>query len=496
MPHEIKKILIANRGEIALRIARTCRAMDIIPVSVFAEGEEALPHVTDIGEHYSLGSGRLADTYLKQEKLIEIALQAGADAIHPGYGFLSENAEFCQRVSEAGLIFIGPSAEVIRLMGDKIASRQCVEAIGLPVIPGYNGASQDIKILEAEAKKIGYPLLIKASAGGGGKGMRLVERGEDFRAAVAGAKGEAGNAFGNDTVYLEKYITQPRHIEIQVFSDQHDNHVHLFERECSIQRRHQKILEETPSTAVDTVLRHRMTKTAIKIAKHIRYLGAGTIEFILDSNGDFYFLEMNTRLQVEHPITEMVTDLDLVRWQIYVAEGKPLPLRQQDIKQYGHAIEVRLYAEDPDNHFLPTTGKISRIGAVDDPYIRLECGYQDGNIVSIAYDPMLAKLVAWGKNRQEAVSRLEDALEQIVFSGIKTNRDYLIHILASEPFLSGETYTDFVLRHEKLLAKPAYSDTQIARFIAGYVFAKSNLARGSTALSPWNHPTLAGFRNV
>lgn len=497
MPHRFKKILIANRGEIALRIARTCETMGIAPVTLHAVGEETLPHAK-VGEgRYSLGKGTLAETYLNQEKLIDIAKKAGVDAIHPGYGFLSENASFCAKVKAAGLVFIGPSAEVIKLMGDKIASRQCVEKIGVPVIPGYNGASQDEKTLKKEADRIGYPLLIKASAGGGGKGMRLVENAKDFAAALQGAQGEALNAFGNGTVYLEKYIEAPRHIEIQVFSDQHGNHVHLFERECSIQRRHQKIVEETPSTAVNADLRRRMTETAVNIAKHIGYEGAGTLEFMVDKHGSFYFLEMNTRLQVEHPVTEMVTGLDLVEWQIRVAQGEALPLKQEAIKQNGHAIEVRLYAEDPENNFLPTTGKIMHIGQSDASHVRLDSGYADGNSVSINYDPMLAKLAAWGKTREEAASRLEEALGQVVFAGIKTNRDYLRHILVSEPFLNGQTQTDFVQKNASLLAVPEFSAEQLARYIAGYIFSrKHQTSQERAGFSPWHDANLAGFRNV
>lgn len=497
MPH-ITKILIANRGEIALRIAATCEKMGIVPISIYAKGEEELPHVTRIKEHHYLGEGTLAETYLNQQKIIDIAKASGADAIHPGYGFLSENARFCENVNKAGLIFIGPTSEVIRLMGDKTEARKCAEKANIPVIPGYHGDEQDAETLMEEATRIGYPVLIKAAAGGGGKGMRIVESYSEFPKLLKAAQDEARNAFGDARVFLEKYITQPRHIEVQVFSDTHGNHVHLFERECSIQRRYQKILEETPSIALDGRLRKKMTETATMLTRHVGYVGAGTVECILDEKGEFYFLEMNTRLQVEHPVTEMVTGLDLVEWQIRVARGEKLPLTQRDIKQNGHAIEVRIYAEDPDNYFLPSSGIIEVTGEVETNHVRFDCGYSPGNPVMLAYDPMLAKLAAWGENRPEAASVLEEALDRLLFAGVKTNREYLKRILVSEPFLNGDTCTDFVSKHAALLQKPELSKQDMARMLAGYLFANNTEHAEDTEQdnSPWVKEGLKGFRNV
>ena len=445
---KIKKILIANRGEIALRVIQTAREMGIQTVTLYTEEEKGLPHCTAGDESYCLGSGALKETYLNQNKIIDIAKKAGADAIHPGYGFLSEKSSFAKLVTSSGLTFIGPSPESIDLMGDKKTSKIKIQELGVPSIPGYHGDNQEMSHLIKEAKRIGYPVLVKASAGGGGKGMRIVENESEFAAALEGAKREAMNAFGDDTVLLEKYITSPRHIEIQVMSDSHGNHFHLFERECSIQRRYQKIVEESPSPAVSPELRAKMTEAAIKITKGINYLGAGTIELILDTDGQFYFLEMNTRLQVEHPVTEMVTGLDLVRLQILVAQGEKLPFEQKDIKQTGHAIEVRLYAEDPDNNFLPSIGKIKRIGSTSLRHTRLDCGYKDGNEVTISFDPMLAKLISWGENRDLAADKLNLALNEVVFLGVKTNRDYLKRILTLAEYRDGKTYTHFVKTYD------------------------------------------------
>ncbi|MDO9181947.1 MAG: biotin carboxylase N-terminal domain-containing protein, partial [Bacteriovorax sp.] len=439
--NKIKKILIANRGEIALRVIQTAREMGIKTVTVFTDEERGLPHCSAGDESFCLGAGALKDTYLNQEKIIGIARSCGADAVHPGYGFLSEKSSFAKLCVENDLIFIGPSPESIDLMGDKKTSKIKIQQLGVPSIPGYHGENQEMTHLINESRKIGYPLLIKASAGGGGKGMRIVNAENEFQAALEGAKREALNAFGDDTVLLEKYITSPRHIEIQVMSDQHGNHFHLFERECSIQRRYQKILEESPSPALSPELRAKMTAAALKITRGISYIGAGTIELILDTDGEFCFLEMNTRLQVEHPVTEMVTGLDLVRLQILVAQGEKLPFEQNDIKQTGHAIEVRLYAEDPDNDFLPSIGTIKKIGCTNLRDTRLDCGYVDGNEVTISFDPMLAKLISWGENRNLAADKLNLALNEVVFLGVKTNRDYLKRILSLAEYRQGLTYT-------------------------------------------------------
>lgn len=496
---KIKKILIANRGEIALRVIQTCKEMGISTVTLYTDEEINLPHSTAGNESFNLGTGALKDTYLNQDKIIAIAKSCGADAIHPGYGFLSEKASFAKKVAEAGLMFIGPSPEAIDLMGDKKTSKMKIEKLGVPSIPGYHGDNQDIKHLQTEAKKIGYPVLIKASAGGGGKGMRIVHEESEFKEAFEGAKREALNAFGDETVLLEKYITSPRHIEIQVMSDIHGNHLHLFERECSIQRRYQKIVEESPSPAVSPELRKQMTEAALKITRGINYEGAGTVELILDTDGSFYFLEMNTRLQVEHPVTEMVTGLDLVRLQIMVAQGDVLPFKQEDLKQKGHAIEVRLYAEDPDNGFLPSIGTIKRIGRTTVRDTRLDCGYRDGNEVSISFDPMLAKLISWGENRTVAAQKLNLALNDILFLGVKTNRDYLKRILTLEEFHQGKTFTHFVKTYEnKLQAQKATADQKalaVAAFLLGQKKVNENSAQlSSSSNCAWT--SLQGFRNI
>ena len=494
----IKKILIANRGEIALRIIQTAREMGIETVTLYTDEEKDLPHASAGDQSYCLGSGALKETYLNQKKIIEIAKASGADAIHPGYGFLSEKSTFAKLVTDNNLIFIGPSAESIDLMGDKKTSKIKIQQLGVPSIPGYHGDNQDSAHLATEAKRIGFPVLIKASAGGGGKGMRIVEDEKEFEDALNAAKRESLNAFGDDTVLLEKYITSPRHIEIQVMSDKHGNHLHLFERECSIQRRYQKIVEESPSPAVTPELRFKMTQAALKITSGINYIGAGTIELILDTDGQFYFLEMNTRLQVEHPVTEMVTGLDLVKLQIMVAQGEKLPFKQEEIRQHGHAIEVRLYAEDPDNNFLPSIGKILKIGKTTLRNTRLDCGYNDGNEVSISFDPMLAKLVCWGENRDIAADKLNLALNEVVFLGLKTNRHYLKRILNLPEFRQSKTYTHFVKTYEIQLKPKRKSNDLIALAIASALMSrKDNIASelGSTQLKDsWS--ALVGFRNV
>lgn len=492
---KIKKILIANRGEIALRVILTAREMGIKTVTLYTDEEKSLPHTTAGDESFCLGSGALKDTYLNQQKIIDIAKACGADAIHPGYGFLSEKASFARLVRDSGLIFIGPTPESIDLMGDKKRSKIKIQQLGVPSIPGYHGDNQEVIHLISEAHKIGFPVLIKASAGGGGKGMRIVERESEFQAALEGAKRESLNAFGDDTVLLEKYITSPRHIEIQVMSDQHGNHFHLFERECSIQRRYQKIVEESPSPAVTTGLRAKMTEAAIKITSGIDYIGAGTIELILDTDGKFYFLEMNTRLQVEHPVTEMVTGLDLVQLQILVAQGEKLPFKQDEITQKGHAIEVRLYAEDPDNDFLPSIGQIKKIGKTSLRHVRLDCGYVDGNEVSISFDPMLAKLISWGENRNLAADKLDLALNEVVFLGVKTNRDYLKRILGLSEYREGLTFTHFVKTYEEKLKPKMKTKEDRALAIAAAIFnGKTNDLSATKNLDVWNG--LMGFRNI
>lgn len=486
---KIKKILIANRGEISLRVMRTCRDMGIKSVSIFSETDKHLPHAKKADESFSLGMGTLAQTYLNQEKIIEIAKGCGADAIHPGYGFLSENTEFCRKVSESGLIFIGPSVAAIELMGDKKTSKVKMEEIGVPLVPGFHGDNQDAAFLAQEADKIGYPVLIKATAGGGGKGMRIVESADEFPSALEGAKREAKNAFGNDKVLLEKYIVNPRHIEVQLVSDGQGNHFHFFERECSIQRRYQKVVEETPSVALDPALRKEICESAVKIAAGIDYIGAGTIEYILAPDKSFYFLEMNTRLQVEHPVTEMVVGQDLVKLQILAAAGEAFPFKQEDISQSGHSIEMRVYAEDPDNDFLPSIGKVIHVGEAGSAGVRLDSGFEDGNYVSIKYDPMLAKLIVHGESRAEALEKAEVALNDYLFAGVKTNRDYLRRILKHPKFICGDIHTHFIKDCADELKKAEFSDEDLA-----FIAAASLMGELPEKNSAWS--ALSDFRNV
>lgn len=493
---KIKKILVANRGEIALRVLKTAREMGIKVVTVHAEDDKDLPHSLFADESYSLGSGALSETYLNKTKLLSIAKKCGADAIHPGYGFLSENAEFASLVEKSGLIFIGPTAESIVLMGDKIGSKQALEKINIPMIPGYHGDDQNVEHLAKKAKEIGFPVLIKASAGGGGKGMRIVHQENELLEALQGAKSEALKAFSNDKVLIEKYVVNPRHIEVQLMSDTHGNHLHFFERECSIQRRYQKIVEETPAPNLTNELRLKICETAVHIASGINYRGAGTVEFILSPDNNFYFLEMNTRLQVEHPVTEMVTGSDLVKCQIMVAQGDKLPFKQSDIKQKGQAIECRIYAEDPDNNFMPTIGHIDLIGTPTLRDVRLDCGFMDGTDVGVNYDPMLAKLVVWGETREIAISKTILSLDEVLFLGVKTNRDYLKRILGHREFIAGRTHTHFIPDQKKSLEATPLTDDEVAGIIAAFCFkGQKALSKGTVfhKSSPWNE--LSGFRN-
>jgi 3-methylcrotonyl-CoA carboxylase alpha subunit len=496
---KIKRLLIANRGEIVRRIVATCRVMNIETVTIFADDDASLPHAMSGDVNCLLEGKTLAETYLNINQIIAIAKKTKADAIHPGYGFLSENAKFAEAVTKAGLIFVGPPAKCILAMGDKAASRQLAQKIGVPVIPGYDGDKQDVATLTKEAKKIGYPVLAKASAGGGGKGMRVIESEKELAAALESARKEAESAFGNGRLLLEKYLAEPRHIEVQVFSDTKGNHLHFFERECSIQRRHQKIVEESPAINLPEATRKKMFEAATKIAAHIKYEGAGTLEFILDKSGEFYFLEMNTRLQVEHPVTEMATGLDLVRLQLEVAEGKPLPFKQADVKQHGHAIEVRLYAEDAERDFIPSPGPLNTFVLPHLPHVRCENGYLAGNTISARYDPMIAKLAAWGETREDAIERLLNALCETRIAGVVTNRAYLMRILNSKPFRDGKTATDFVKKHAIALAAPKLTDADKARLAAAYLlFGNTASVRTTTAAdteySAWTHSKLAGFR--
>jgi acetyl-CoA carboxylase, biotin carboxylase subunit len=447
----IKKVLVANRGEIALRVMRTCREMGIETIAVYSDVDRKAMHVRYADDAYLIGPAPSAESYLRIDKIIEVAKKAGADAIHPGYGFLSENAEFSRRCEQEGIIFIGPSPYAIETMGDKITARKTMIAAGVPVVPGTTEPIRDIKTAVETIKEIGLPVMIKASAGGGGKGMRLVKKEADIVNAVSSAKSEAKTAFGDDAVYIEKYIESPHHIEFQVLGDKHGNTVHLFERECSVQRRHQKVVEETPSPIMTPEVRMQMGEAAVAAAKAVNYAGAGTIEFIVDDNLNYYFLEMNTRLQVEHPITERVVGVDLVREQINIANGMELRFKQDDLQQRGHAIEVRIYAEDADNNFMPSPGIIKHIteplglGVRHDGYAYV--GYE----IPMYYDPMISKLIVWGADRPEAIARLRRALYAYKITGVKTSIPYLSRIVEVPAFVEGRYNTHFIEENQQYL---------------------------------------------
>src|SRR4051812_5459807 len=482
------KILIANRGEIACRVIRTCRRLAIRTVAVHSSIDARALHVELADEAYLIGGPRPAESYLRGDRIIEVARSCGAEAIHPGYGFLSENEEFARAVEAAGLVFIGPTPEAIEKMGLKDRAKVIMEKAGVPVVPGYHGESQDDRLLASKAQMIGYPLLIKAVAGGGGKGMRLVGAANEFDAQLAAARREAKNAFGDEAVLLERFVQGPHHIEFQVFGDTHGNYVHLFERECSIQRRHQKVLEETPSPFVDDLMRHEMGEAAVAAAHAIAYRGAGTIEFIVGQDRRFFFMEMNTRLQVEHPVTEMITGEDLVEWQLRVAAGEPLPLMQAEIHCAGHAIEVRLCAENPDNGFLPETGRIAALRAPSpSEEVRLDTGVREGDEVSVFYDPMIAKLIAWGSDRDEAARRLQAALAQTALLGVKTNLAFLERVVRHPAFLRGETDTAFIERHRgELLAGGGTPPIEALVAASARVFLDERRGQASAGASPWN----------
>jgi len=441
---KIKKILVANRGEISLRIMRTAREMGIRPVAVFSEADRQSPHVAFADEAICIGPAPAHLSYLKADRMIQAAKDLMVDAIHPGYGFLSENAGFARAVQQAGIIFIGPSPESIEIMGDKLAARHAVSKFNIPLVPGTREAVSDIPKAKVLAREIGYPVLIKASAGGGGKGMRIVEREEDFEAQMDRAKHEAESAFGDGSVFVEKYILSPRHIEIQVLGDQHGNVVHLFERECSIQRRHQKVIEEAPASVINEAKRMAMGEAAVKVAKACEYYGAGTVEFIVDQNLDFFFLEMNTRLQVEHPVTEMITGKDLVKEQILIAEGNALSFTQNDLRIRGHALEVRVYAEDPKNNFLPDTGKLQRYRRPQGPGVRVDDSFEEGMDIPIHYDPLIAKLITFAEDRQGAIYRMMRAIEEFEITGVETTLAFCKFVMQHERFAEGRFNTLFI----------------------------------------------------
>jgi 3-methylcrotonyl-CoA carboxylase alpha subunit len=460
------KILIANRGEIACRVAATARRLAIKTVAVYSDADANAKHVAGCDEAIHIGGSAPKDSYLRWEKIIDAAKATGAQAIHPGYGFLSENEEFAQACAKAGLVFIGPPASAILAMGLKAESKQLMEKAGVPLVPGYHGKDQDAALLQREADRIGYPVLIKASAGGGGKGMRAVDKADDFAAALASCKREAINSFGDDAVLIEKYVQRPRHIEIQVFGDTHGNYVYLFERDCSVQRRHQKVLEEAPAPGMTEELRARMGAAAVEAARAVNYVGAGTVEFIVEQPGGyehpeqmkFFFMEMNTRLQVEHPVSEAITGLDLVEWQLRVASGEPLPLRQDQLQIHGHAIEARICAESPDNNFLPATGTLHVYGLPDHvtfegaPHgVRVDSGVRQGDTISPFYDSMVAKLIVHGATRAEALARMDAALAQTHIVGLATNVQFLRHVTTSASFAEARLDTALIPRETAAL---------------------------------------------
>ena len=455
-----KKILIANRGEIACRVAATARRMAVRTVAVYSDADAHANHVRACDESVYLGGSAPKDSYLRWEKILEAAKATGAEAVHPGYGFLSENEEFARACAEAGLVFIGPPPSAIKAMGLKAESKQLMEKAGVPLVPGYHGHDQNPQLLQREADRIGYPVLIKASAGGGGKGMRAVDKAEDFAAALASCQREAINSFGDDAVLIEKYVQRPRHIEIQVFGDTHGNYVYLFERDCSVQRRHQKVLEEAPAPGMTEAMRKQMGEAAVAAARAVNYVGAGTVEFIVEQREggemNFFFMEMNTRLQVEHPVTEAITGLDLVEWQLRVASGETLPAKQQELQIHGHAIEARICAENPDNNFLPATGTLRvyrkpQATAFQRSRVRIDDGVREGGEISPFYDSMIAKLIVHGTTREEALARLDAALAQVQIVGVSTNVQFLRGILATESFSKANLDTALIERERAVL---------------------------------------------
>lgn len=443
----MKKVLIANRGEIACRVMQTLKSMGIKTVAVYSDADNDAPHVLAADESIHIGPSPSSESYLKMDTIIDAAKKLGVEGIHPGYGFLSENAEFARKVSEAGIKFIGPSTHAIEVMGSKLAAKDAVKKFDIPMVPGTDKPLHDTNEAKSIAEEIGYPILIKASAGGGGKGMRIVEHSEELEDQVALAISEATSSFGDGSVFIEKYIASPRHIEIQILADQHGNIVHLHERECSIQRRHQKVVEEAPSSVLDAELRSRMGQAAVMVAKSCDYEGAGTVEFLLDENMNFYFLEMNTRLQVEHPVTEIITGLDLVEQQIRIARGEQLSFTQDEIPLIGHSIELRVYAEDPFNNFMPSINTLSTYQIPEGEGIRVDHGFREGMEIPIFYDPMIAKLVTSGKTRDEAIFRMKEAIADYKIEGIETTLPFGTFVMAHPAFISGNFDTHFVKKY-------------------------------------------------
>jgi len=474
-PHTpISKLLIANRGEIALRIMRSAKEMGIKTVAVFSEADRNALHVRYADEAVCIGPAPSNQSYLVGEKIIDACKLTGAEAIHPGYGFLSENANFAQMVADAGLILVGPSPQAMETMGNKLSAKAAALKYNIPMVPGTEEAIQDVNEAKQRAIEVGFPILIKAAAGGGGKGMRIVERAEDFEEQMQLAVSEATSAFGDGAVFIERYVTSPRHIEIQVLGDTHGNIVHLFERECSVQRRHQKVVEEAPSAVLTEEIRQQMGKCAVDVARSVNYTGAGTVEFILDENLDFFFLEMNTRLQVEHPVTELITGIDLVKEQLKIASGEKLSFSQEDLKISGHAIELRVYAEDPANNFLPDIGVLQTYSTPKGNGVRVDDGFEQGMEIPIYYDPMIAKLITYGKDREEAIARMVRAIEEYDITGIETTLGFGKFVMQHEAFKTGNFDTHFVGKYFKPESLKVQDETEalIAAVIAAKLFEK------------------------
>ena len=483
---KITKIVIANRGEIALRVMRSAKEMGIATVAVYSEADRNALHVRYADEAVCIGPPPSNQSYLVIEKIIAVAKETKAEAIHPGYGFLSENANFARAVKQAGLILIGPSPESMEMMGDKLSAKTAAKKYNIPLVPGTDYAISDVEEAKKVAKEVGFPILIKASAGGGGKGMRVVESAEEFDENLQRAVSEATAAFGDGSVFIERYVTAPRHIEIQVLGDTHGNIVHLFERECSIQRRHQKVVEEAPSSVLTEEIRTAMGNCAVQVAKACNYVGAGTVEFLLDENKNFYFLEMNTRLQVEHPVTEMITGIDLVKEQIKIAEGQKLSFKQEDLSIRGHAMEVRVYAEDPTNNFLPDIGKLKRYVRPQGPGVRVDDGFEEGMDIPIYYDPMIAKLITYGSNRQESIDRMIRAIDEYIIVGCETTLPFCKYVMKHVAFTSGNFDTNFVKHYftpDVLKSATTKDEETVAALIASELFLAESKATNNTTQS-------------
>jgi len=496
-----KKILIANRGEIAIRIVKACREMGILTVAVYSDADRKSLHVQMADEAVPIGPAPAVESYLNMDRIIAAAHAAGAEAIHPGYGFLAENSDFARRCEKEKIVFIGPNSNALELVGDKVRARRTMDKAGVSIIPGMNSIPKDMSEYEAAAKKLGYPVMIKASAGGGGKGMRIVCSEQELRPGLEAGRREAKSAFGDESVYLEKYIEEPRHVEFQVLADNYGNTVHLFERECSIQRRHQKIVEESPSRALDPELRTKMGEIAKKVVRAAGYNNAGTVEFLLDKNNNFYFLEVNARLQVEHPVTELCTGVDLVHQQIHIASGEKLSFSQMNLKQRGHAIECRIYAEDPKNNFLPSSGKILFLKEPTGPGVRHDCGIYSGWEVPIYYDPILAKLIVWAENRESACDRMLAALDDYVILGISTSIRFLKDIISHPEFRAGRTNTGFIKNHFENWGEKEKSGDELRLALSAAAFdslnsgsSRKKVTSGGQEATAWAWQALGHWR--